>query len=376
MGRIFRCWGWTVLFGLWPSSFNFAHRYRPFTKKRKKKENMAQLVQGLVGLGLDAASNAALLVGGTLVASFAIPTLVGLRFLTAVRRRFATLRNPKGSVVIVTGAASGFGKQLTETLVAAGAYVFACDIDEAGLGVAFKGFPNVTTMRVDVSRTEDCKRLVAAAKDYCARNGAMLHGLVNNAGIAGKPGAVFEQPDQTIDAIFGVNILGIIKLTRECLPLLSEGQDARILNISSMAGYVSGRGLGLYSSTKFAVEAYSDALRQEVPKGVRVIVFNPYFAETNIYRSLREKGAGSQSVLKDQIEDFRAKVEKENGKSVPGMMSCKYVTDQMFDALYSTYPKDRYVVCPTGIFCFIEAMQHAPNYFGLRDTLAVLLRRK
>lgn len=342
--------------------------------QQKNTQHMAQIVQGIAGIGVDAITNTALLIAGTVAASFSIPTLVGLRFLTAVRRRLATHKNPRGTVVIVTGAASGFGKQLTETLTESGAFVFACDVDEGGLGT-LKG-PNVSTLRVDVSRTEDCKRLVAAVSDYLKKNpGAKLHGLVNNAGIAGKPGAVHEQSDANIDAIFGVNILGIIKLTRECYPLLSAGQEARILNISSMAGYTSGRGMGMYSATKFALEAYSDALRQEVPKGIRVITFNPYFAETNIYRSIVVEGAGTGSVIEADLKNFREKLLHVGGKSVPGMMSCKHVTDQMFDALYSTYPKDRYIVCPTKVKCVIEVIAHMPNYFGMRDFFGKLMRR-
>jgi len=327
-------------------------------------------IRFIANLLKDCLAHAFLLIWSFFVGSILIPIFVTLRFLTAMRRRFATLQNPKGSVVIVTGAASGFGKQLTETLAAAGAYVFACDIDEEGLRVAFGDIHNVTKIRIDVSCTQECKRLVAAVKEYCARNGAKLHGLVNNAGIAGKPGAVFEQLDPTIDAIFGVNILGIIKLTRECYPLLSEGQDARILNVSSMAGLLSGPMLGLYSSTKFAVEAFSDAMRQEVPKGIRVIVFNPYFAETNIYAVLQNKAAYETSMLKITIERFQKDYER---GAIPGMMSCRYVTDQMFDALYSTYPKDRYIVCPTTLKVVFELCMHMPNYFGVKDRLMRLM---
>ena len=73
--------------------------------QQKNTQHMAQIVQCIAGIGVDAITNTALLIAGTVAASFSIPTLVGLRFLTAVRRRLATHKNPRGTVVIVTGAA-------------------------------------------------------------------------------------------------------------------------------------------------------------------------------------------------------------------------------------------------------------------------------
>eukprot|EP00760_Papus_ankaliazontas_P018466 PhM_4_TR17503/c0_g1_i1/m.973 len=300
-----------------------------------------------------------------------LPLLTFVRFCFKVGTHIAKQKDARNTVVVVTGAASGFGRGLTERLTKAGAIVFAVDIDEAGLRTLPVTCPAscLRTMCMDVANVEDCRALVLEVTRYCQQNHTTLYGLVNNAGVAGRPGAGFEFDDATIDRVFSVNVLGPIRLTRELFPLLKASKEARILNVTSLTGLVASRGLSLYSASKSALESYTEALRQEAPRNVKVTIVNPYYAQTNIYRSLRE-GGYEHSVLRSDVERFRSDLEQ--GK-VPGMMSCGFVTKHMFDALYTTFPRDRYIVAPTAITVVLEIAMHMPNYFGVRDSVLRLV---
>jgi len=171
--------------------------------------------------------------------------------------------------VLVTGATSGIGLKITETLSANGYFVYAgarkpADMERLG------AMTNVEAVRLDVTWQEDVDAAVAQVR----AGGRGLHGLVNNAGVA-TVGPLIETDIEELEWTFDVNVYGPYRVTQAFAPLLLES-GGRVVNISSISGILSSGLLGHYSMSKHAIEAYTDALASElVPLGVQVSAIEP-----------------------------------------------------------------------------------------------------
>jgi NAD(P)-dependent dehydrogenase (short-subunit alcohol dehydrogenase family) len=123
--------------------------------------------------------------------------------------------------------------------------------------------------------------------------------LVNNAGY-GLIGGIEESSDAEVRANFDVNVFGLLNVTRAILPYMRQKKFGHIINISSVFGLLAGAGWGIYCSTKFAVEAISEALVQEVkPFGIKVTIIEPGYVRTNFLNST------SLIASKDPIADYK-----------------------------------------------------------------------
>lgn len=186
---------------------------------------------------------------------------------------------PPGSAILITGASSGFGRKATETLAAKGYVVYAGARKPEDLDALAK-IPNVRPLRLDVNVPADVDAAVARIR----ADGKGLWGLVNNAGVLPRL-AILDTDAKDLDHIVGTNTYGPLRLTRAVAPLIGESRG-RIVNISSVLGLYTGRGFGPYSMSKYALEAFSDALRIELePQGVHVATVNPGGYPTNLGRS-------------------------------------------------------------------------------------------
>lgn len=127
------------------------------------------------------------------------------------------------------------------------------------------------------------------------------YGSVTNAGY-GLIGAIEEVSDDQIRHQFETNVFGALDMMRAALPYMRQQRSGHILNISSVGGFVSFAGAGLYSSTKFALEALSEALAQEVaPLGIKVTIVEPGAFRTDF-------NGRSLAVAETPIEDYQAVV--------------------------------------------------------------------
>jgi len=109
--------------------------------------------------------------------------------------------------------------------------------------------------------------------------------LVNNAGY-GLLGAVEEASSDEIKRVYETNVFGLLNVTRGVLPYMRAARSGHVINISSVGGYQSAPGYGVYCSTKFAVEALSEALHGELaPLGVKVTVVEPGYFRTDFLES-------------------------------------------------------------------------------------------
>ncbi|MEU5872278.1 oxidoreductase [Glycomyces sp. NPDC047369] len=181
-------------------------------------------------------------------------------------------RFAEGRVWLVTGAAAGFGRAITEAAVAAGDTVVAtARTPEAldGLAAAHPG--RVVPVRLDVTDPERIRAVVAEAMLWYGR----IDVLVNNAG-RGHLGAVEETTDAELRSLMDLHVFGPANLVREVLPHMRVRRSGAIVQLSSMGGRLSFPGVGAYSATKFALEGLSAALAAEVrPHGIDVMVVEP-----------------------------------------------------------------------------------------------------
>lgn len=202
--------------------------------------------------------------------------------------------------VLVTGATSGFGKLLTESLLQKGHHVLAtgrniCERQEifsdldSGLRTRLEFFD------LDVTSVEQRKSLVERLHSMGG-----IDVLVNNAGV-GHFGPLEEISDEHLENLFETNLLGMMKLTRDILPILRQQQNGRIINVSSAFGFMGFPLTSLYCATKFGVEGFSQALAYEMkPHGVDVLTVRPGGFRTkfleNAHMENTHSGAYSQQV--------------------------------------------------------------------------------
>ena len=200
-------------------------------------------------------------------------------------------RNLAGLRILITGASQGIGRALAELASQRGARVLAAARSEALLSeLAEQARARggvLETVRADVTSPEDRQRMAEAA----LRHFGGLDILVNNAGI-GATGHFAEASPERLRKIMEVNFFGLTETTRACLPLLRQGRQPAIVNISSIAGKRGIPACSEYSASKFAVQGFSEALRAEVAKdGIDVLVVCPGLTQTNFSQNMLERKA-------------------------------------------------------------------------------------
>lgn len=174
-------------------------------------------------------------------------------------------------VAIVTGVSSGIGLATAQRLVSGGYIVYGTSRSAARDSLA-----GVTTLKVDV--TDDASVLAAIAEVFGKEGRIDL--LVNNAGI-GIAGAAEESSIAQAKALFDTNLFGAIRMMRAVLPRMRDARSGRIVNVSSVFGFMPGPFMALYVSSKHALEGYSESLDHELRSlGVNVAVVEPAITRT------------------------------------------------------------------------------------------------
>jgi NAD(P)-dependent dehydrogenase (short-subunit alcohol dehydrogenase family) len=197
-----------------------------------------------------------------------------------------------GRAAVVTGAASGIGRETTLAFARRGAGLFLCDVDETGLAETERGARElgceVTSRRVDVASREE----MGAFADSVHERVEAVDLLVNNAGVAIGGGFLDTGLDDW-EWILGINLTGVVHGCHFFAPaMVKRGSGGHIVNISSMAGYVASEVLAAYATTKFAVLGLSEALRDELSRhGIGVTAVCPGIINTPITGSARMRGA-------------------------------------------------------------------------------------
>lgn len=195
----------------------------------------------------------------------------------------------KNKVVVITGASSGIGKALAEEALSRGAKTAVCARNLEKLQDYFGNNPMVFCFRADVSKEEDCKLFIEASLEKFGQ----IDMLINNAGISMR--ALFSELDlNVLRELMDVNFWGTVYCTKYALPFITRRKGI-IIGVSSIAGY---RGLPArtgYSSSKFAMQGFMEALRTEMLySGVHVMWVCPGFTSSNIRNAARSADGSAQ----------------------------------------------------------------------------------
>jgi NAD(P)-dependent dehydrogenase (short-subunit alcohol dehydrogenase family) len=198
-------------------------------------------------------------------------------------------------VVLITGCSTGIGHNLAQRLAQAGYQVVAT----ARKPETLDDLPVALKLPLDVTQPETIQQAVERTLQQFGR----IDVLVNNAGHAVR-GVVEEVPEDQVQHIFDVNVFGVLRMVRAVAPQMRKQGNGRIINISSIVGRLPFPVNGVYSATKFALEALSDALRLEMTAfGVKVVLVEPGSIKTSFDDTAQ---AHAQGILSNSNSPYRA----------------------------------------------------------------------
>ena len=242
--------------------------------------------------------------------------------------------------ILITGASTGIGRNMAETLAAEGYFVYAgarkrADIDE------LSAIDNIQGIRLDVTVQEE----IEAAVQHIQDQGRGLFGLVNNAGVA-VIWPLIEIDEDDMQFQMDVNVFGPYRVTRAFAPLIIESKG-RITTTGSISGILSGSLAGPYSMSKHAVEAFTDSLAREMQKfGVEVSVIEPGNYNSaiidNLMRRVEARGQSAEdSLYEEEMNRFLSSFESIDEDKQPDEVSAA-----LLEFLGDDNPKRRYMVVP------------------------------
>lgn len=177
-------------------------------------------------------------------------------------------------VILITGASSGLGRATAKFLAQRGNTVYGTSRKAENGDI----LDNFTMLKLDLLNPESIRSALA----YISEKESRLDVLINNGGI-GINGPMECLSLEEINLVFQTNVFGLMECCRQAIPYLRKGQKPTIINISSIAGEMGLPYRGAYSSSKFAVEGYSESLSMELkPFGIRVCLVQPGDFATSI----------------------------------------------------------------------------------------------
>lgn len=242
----------------------------------------------------------------------------------------------QGKVAVVTGAASGFGREFARLAGGLGMRLVLADVEKGPLDAAADelraGGCDVLAEQVDVSRAADVERL---AQRTIERYGA-AHLVFNNAGVAGGGGLVWESSVKDWEWLLGVNLWGVIHGVRCFVPImLRQDRECQVVNTASVAGLISPQTMGVYNTSKHAVVALTETLYHDlrlVNAKVGVSLLCPAFVNTGIAHSERNRPARLRNEVPPTPSQIAAQRAGEQATAA-GRLSAADVARITFDAI-------------------------------------------
>ena len=247
------------------------------------------------------------------------------------------MREFRDKVAVITGAASGIGRAVAERCVHEGMRVVLADVEEDALARAEATMSDtgatVLAVPTDVSAASDVEAL---ARKTLEAFGA-VHLVHNNAGVA-VGGRIWENTVADWEWVMGVNMWGVIHGIRVFVPLmLEQNTEGHIVNTASMAGLVSGPGLGIYKVTKHGVVTLSETLHHELTQieaKIGVSVLCPGFIRTQIMDSDRNRPASLGAAAQQGAEIVSGTLSSQQFRqAVEEGMPPNQVAEHVFDAI-------------------------------------------
>jgi short-subunit dehydrogenase len=254
--------------------------------------------------------------------------------------------------ILITGCSTGIGYYCAKALQQRGYRVFATARDSKD--VTRLRSEGLEAYQLDL---DDSQSIQKALDEILKQTGGTLYALFNN-GAFGQPGAVEDLSRDVLKAQFETNVFGTHELTIKLLPIMRKQGYGRIIQNSSILGFVAMRYRGAYNASKFALEGLSDTLRLELEN-------------TNIFISLVEPGPIRSDFRKNALQKFKANIDRENTpfkalyqsklaalestEDVPFTLGEESIYKVLLHALEAKVPKARYrVTKPTMLFWFLK----------------------
>jgi NAD(P)-dependent dehydrogenase (short-subunit alcohol dehydrogenase family) len=254
-------------------------------------------------------------------------------------------------VILITGASTGIGAALAQLLASQslGIRLVLAARNQAKLEEVAtycrKAGADVLVIPTDISQVEQAKALASKTIDHFGR----VDALVNNAGY-GQMGPVELIPFEAVQRQFQVNLLGPLALIQALIPVMRDQGGGRIVNISSLGGRLAFPFGGLYSSSKFALEGISDALRMELaPFNIKVSVIEPGPVSTDFF-AVAAQGV-EQAVASPENTPYRAAFERLEGleaRTSSRAWTSERVAKVVVRSLTDRSPRPRYVAATGG----------------------------
>ena len=243
--------------------------------------------------------------------------------------------------ILITGASTGIGRHLAESLAEKGYHVYAGARKDKDLE-ALDAIDNITAVRLDVTKQDQVDAAVAMLQE----KGTGLYALVNNAGVGGG-GEVVDTPVENQTFVYSVNVEGVYRTTKAFAPMVIESKG-RIVTTGSIAGTLSAfPGFSAYAGSKHWIEAYTDGLATEMdPHGVTVSVVEPGNYKSNIRRSSVSRAFDEMKAAGSEITDEMKAAYEATAKRELSYKEPDEVTDAFMHALFDDNPLRRYMVVP------------------------------
>lgn len=257
--------------------------------------------------------------------------------------------------ILITGCSSGIGYTVAKGLHARGYQVFASARKQSD--VARLQQLGLQSLQLDL---DDSRSIKQAVEQVLTATGGELYALFNN-GAYGQPGAVEDLPRQVLRDQFETNVFGWLELTNLVLPVMRRQGYGRIIQNSSVLGFVAMPYRGAYNASKFALEGLTDTLRLELQG-------------SGVYVSLIEPGPIASKFRSNALQNFKARIDSEHsfhreryagmlerlnkkGPTAPFTLPAEAVLKPVLHALEHKRPKARYpVTVPTYLFATLKRL--------------------
>ncbi|MFF4503338.1 oxidoreductase [Streptomyces sp. NPDC001401] len=236
-------------------------------------------------------------------------------------------------VALVTGASSGIGKETALALVAAGFNVGGTSRDTSRV----TPLDGVTFLGLDVASDTS----VAATVQEVSERFGRIDVLVNNAGV-GSMGAAEETSVEQAQSVFDTNVFGVMRMVNEVLPHMRTQQRGRIINISSVLGFLPQPYMAAYAASKHAIEGYTESLDHEIrDHGVRALIIEPAYTRTGFEANSAKPDTPLHAYAKQRQTVDRVMAEAVRDGDAPAVVAKAIVT-----AATDPKPKPRYTAGP------------------------------
>jgi len=213
------------------------------------------------------------------------------------------------TVVVITGVSSGIGRATAEKFAKRGCRVFGTvrSIDRT------PPLPGVELVEMDVREEASVDRAIKFIIDQTGH----ISVLVNNAGMS-MTGAVEETAVSEAASLFDTNVFGVLRTVHAVLPHMRAQRVGRIVNVSSVLGFLPAPYMGLYAASKHAVEGLSESLDHEVRQfGIRVTLVEPAYTRTSLDANSPQAGSTITDYDRERVVAARAVARSIDGAPAP-----------------------------------------------------------